>query len=314
MRKIFSFALVLLASFIFFAPKSFAAEFELVSYSSNVKLQWLADIGQPEAKIISKELGKVDLYGRRNLIDYDRLRIINGIYQELCYLATVQYVEKYDYKNIFDIGGGYSPRAVIFAREGRNYFGAELMAVAVAADNVMTKILTPAEKKFVNYDEVLVEDKKAFLTNAKKMNGKICMMEQGLMIYLDQDRLADMYENIRDTLKQNGGCFITSDLATRDLFKDIAAAIYGEDQTQLLYDETKDMYEELFDSLINEENFDNQLDAIAYAEEDLGLKVHQEQLILDTSKLNCLKNLTPEQAEKIKKIAEKKYLWVVTVD
>lgn len=134
------------------------------------------------------------------------------------------------------------------------------------------------------------------------------------MVYLTQDRLAGMYENIRDTLKQNGGCFITSDLATRDLFKDIAAAIYGEDQKQLLYDETKDMYEELFDSLANEENFDYQLEAIEFAEDELGLKVHQEPLILDTSKLHCLKSLSPEQAEKIKKIAAKKYLWVVTVD
>lgn len=314
MRRIFSFAFVLFASLIFFAPKIWAAEFELVSYTSNVKLQWLADVGQLEAKMISKELGKVDIYGKRNLLDYDRLRVVNGVYQELCYLSTVQYVQKNNYKNIFDIGGGYTPRAIIFAREGRNYFGAELMAVAVAADNVMKKILTPEEKKFVTYDEVLAEDNNAFLSNAKKMNGKICMMDQGLMIYLDQDRLAAMYENIRDVLKQNGGCFITPDLSTRNLFKDIAAALYGENQAQLLYDETKDMYEELFDSLINEENFDYQLEAVEFAEKELGLKVHQEPLISDTSKLHCLKNLTPEQVEKIKKIAEKKYLWVVELD
>ena len=74
------------------------------------------------------------------------------------------------------------------------------------------------------------------------------------------------------------------------------------------------MYEELFDSLINEENFDYQLEAVEFAEKELGLKVHQEPLISDTSKLQCLKSLTPEQAEKIKKIAAKNYLWVITVD
>ena len=312
--KFFSFAFVLFASLIFFVPKTWAAEFELVSYTSNVKLQWLADVGQPEAKIISKELGKTDIYGKRNLIDYERLRIVNGVYQELCYLSTVQYVQRNNYKNIFDIGGGYTPRAIVFAREGRNYFNGELMAVVVAADNVMKKILTPEQKKFVTYDEVLAEDKDAFLTHAKKMNGQICLMDQGLMIYLDQDRLAAMYENIRDTLKQNGGCFITPDLSTRELFKDIAAALYGEDQAQLLYDETKDMYEELFDSLINEENFDYQLEAVEFAEKELGLKVHQEPLLSDVSKLHCLKNLSPEQEEKIKQIAAKKYLWVVKLD
>ncbi|MBR6012880.1 MAG: hypothetical protein IK062_03735 [Selenomonadaceae bacterium] len=314
MKKFLTLTLVLFASMFFFTAKSFAAEFELVSYTANARLQWLANIGQPEAEQILKELGKANIYGKRNLLDFDRLEKVNGIYQELSYLATVQFVREYDYKNIFDIGGGYTPRAVVFARDGRKYFGAELMAVAVSADDVMKKILTPEEKKLVSYDEVLVEDTGKFLSSAKKMDGKLCMMEQGLMVFLDQDRLADMYENIRDTLKQNGGCFITSDLATRDLFKELAAALYGEDQAQLIYDETKDMYEELFDGLVNEENFDNQIDAIKYAEEDLGLKIRRAPLILDTSKLNCLKDLTPEQAEKVKKIASKNYLWIVTVD
>lgn len=313
-KKIFALSVILCAAFSVFTAKSFAAEFELVSYSSQVKLQWLADVGVPEAQKILKVLGKTNIYGERNLIDYDRLKKVNGIYQELCYLATVQYIQQKDYKNILDIGGGYSPRAVVFAKEGRKYFGGELMAVAVSADEVMKKILTPDEKKFVTYDEVLAEDRDAFFAAVKDMNGKVCIMDQGLMIYLNQDRLADMYENIRDVLKAKGGCFITSDLSTRELFKDIAAALYGENQTQLIYDETKDMYEELFDSLINEENFDNQLEAVEYAEKDLGLKIVQVPLLVDASKLHCLKSLSAEQAEKIKQIATKKYLWVMTVE
>lgn len=313
-KKFFTLSIIFCAAFSFFTAKSFAAEFELVSYSSNVKLQWLAYTGMPEAQKILKELGKANIYGARNLWDYSRLEKVNSIYQELCYLATVQYIQQNDYKNILDIGGGYTPRALVFAREGRKYFGGELMAVAVAADNVMKKILTPAEKKFVTYDEVLVEDTDAFFAAVKDMNGQVCIMDQGLMIYLNQDRLADMYENVHDVLKSKGGCFITSDLSTRDLFKDIAAALYGEDQAQLIYDETKDMYEELFDSLINEENFDNQLDAIEYADKELGLKVEQVPLLSDASKLYCLKKLSPEQAEKIKQIAAKKYLWVITVE
>ena len=313
-KKISILSIVFCVAFLICTAKSFAAEFELVSYSSQVKLHWLADIGVPEAKKILKELGKTNIYGERNLIDYDRLKKVNGIYQELCYLATVQYIQQQDYKNILDIGGGYTPRALVFAREGRKYFGGELMAVAVSADEVMKKVLTPAEKKFVTYDEVLAEDKDAFFAAVKDMNGKVCIMDQGLMIYLDQDRLADMYENIRDVLKAKGGCFITSDLSTRELFKDIATALYGENQTQLIYDETKDMYEELFDSLINEENFDNQLEAVEYAEKDLGLKIEQVPLLVDASKLHCLKNLSPDQAEKIKQIAAKKYLWVMTAE
>lgn len=313
-KKFFTLTLILCAAFSFFTAKSFAAEFELVSYSSHVKLQWLATTGMPEAQKILNEIGKANIFGKRNLVDYARLEMVNSIYQEMTYLATVQYVQQNNYKNIFDLGGGYSPRAIVFSREGRKYFNGELMAVAVTADRIMKKIIEPQYHKNFVYDEVLVEDKDAYLRAIQNFDGKVCFVEQGLMIYLNEDRLISMCENIRDVLKKNGGCYITSDLSTRELFKDIAAALYGEDQTKLIYDETKDMYEELFDSLLNEETFDYQLETIEYAEKELGFKIKQVPLLTDSSKLNCLKKLSPAQAEKIKKIAEKKYLWVITVD
>ena len=299
---------------IVFSAKVSAAEMEMVSYSAQVKLQWLASMGVPEAKRILKELGQVNIYSEKNLHDYDRIEKVNGIYQELVYAATVQYVQQNGYKNILDIGGGYTPRAMVFAREGRKYYGGELMAVAMSADEVMKKILPQKYMKNIIYDEVLAEDGDAFLTAANTFDGKICIVEQGLMIYLTQDRLAAMYENVRDVLKAKGGCFITSDLMTRELFKDIAAALYGEEQAQILYDETKDMYEELFYGFLNEENFNERLDAIQYAREDLNLNIHYEPLVPDASKLYCTKQLTAAQAEKIRQIAAKKYLWVITAN
>ena len=289
-----------------------AAEFELVSYSSQVKLQWLASTGNPDAQKILKHLDKTDIYSHRNLKDYDRLEKLNGIYQELCYAATVEYVQKNNYKNILDVGGGYSPRAMVFANEGRKYLGGELAAVAVSASNVMDKVLDKNVRGNVDYDEVRVEDTEAMMRAGDTFNGKICILEQGLMIYLDQDRLADYYENLKKIMKKHGGCFITSDLEMRTLFKDLAAALYGEDQVELLYAETKDMYEELFESILNEENFDNQLDAVEYAQKDLKLKIDKVPLLTDISKLSCIKSMTPEQVEKIKQICSKNYLWVFT--
>lgn len=312
MKKFFVTAIIFCLTLMLGNLKSSAAEFELVSYSAQVKLQWLATTGDPDAQRILKELGKVNIYSNKNLPDYERMEKVNSIYQELCHETTVEYVRKHNYKNIMDIGGGYSPRAVLFAKEGRKYYGAELAAVAVAASNIMDKILDKNSRANVYYDEVLVEDKDAFMAAAGTFDGKICMVEQGLMIYLNQDRLAQYYENIRDVLKKHGGCFITSDMVTRPLFKDIVAALYGDSQVELLYAETKDMYEELFDSLINEENFDYQLEAVEYAEQELGLKVEKVQLLSDTSKLNCMKDLTPEQRKKIEEICKKNYLWVVT--
>ena len=290
-----------------------AAEFEMVSYSSLVKLQWLSYSGDPDAKKILKTLNVTNLYDKKNLHDYERLEKLNSIYQELNYASTVEYVRNKGYGNILDIGGGFTPRAVVFARDGRKYFGAELMAVAVTATETMSKILNKNQFQNVSYDEVLVEDREAMLSAADEFNGKICIIENGLMIYLTEDRATEMFKLIKEVLQKHGGCFITTDFVTKDYFKEIASALYGESQADLLYDETKIMYEQLFDNPIFDDTFKTQADAIEFFNAR-GLKVTPVPLLTDTSKLYCLKTLTPQQVEKIKQVAAKNYLWVITAE
>ena len=290
-----------------------AAEFQMVSYSALVKLQWLADAGQPEAKKIFKRMKQVSLYDGKNLKDFDRLKKLNGIYQELNYASTVEYVRRHGYQNIMDIGGGYSPRAVVFARDGRKYIGAELAAVAISATEVVTPLAGKNYEQNISYDEVLVEDREAMLGTADEFNGKICIIENGLMIYLTEDRAAEMFKLVKEILKKHGGCFISTDYVTKDYFKDIAAALYGEDQADLLYDETKVMYEELFDNPIFDDTFKTQDEALQFFKSH-GLKVEQVPLLTDTSKLYCTKSLKPQQVEKINQIAAKNYLWVITAE
>ena len=290
-----------------------AAEFEMVSYSALVKLQWLSYSGQPEAKKILKALKTTNLYDKKNLPDYERLEKLNSIYQELNYLSTVQYVQKNKYNNIMDIGGGYNPRAVIFAREGRKYIGAELAAVAVSAAEVMPQVIGKKYPQDIYYDEVLVEDREAMLGTADEFNGQICIIENGLQIYLTEDRANEMFKLIKEILEKHGGCFITTDFVTKDYFKDIATALYGESQAQLLYDETKVMYEQLFDNPIFDDTFKTQDEAIEFFAAH-GLKVTQVPLLIDPSKLYCTKTLTPQQVEKINQIAAKNYLWVITAE
>ena len=290
-----------------------AAEFQMVSYSALVKLQWLADAGQPEAKKIFKRMKQASLYDGKNLKDFDRLKKLNGIFQELNYASTVEYVRRHGYPNIMDIGGGYSPRAVVFARDGRKYIGAELAAVAISATEVVTPLAGKNYEQNISYDEVLVEDREAMLGTADEFNGKICIIENGLMIYLTEDRAAEMFKLVKEILKKHGGCFISTDYVTKDYFKDIAAALYGEDQADLLYDETKVMYEELFDNPIFDDTFKTQDEALQFFKSH-GLKVEQVPLLTDTSKLYCTKSLKPQQVEKINQIAAKNYLWVITAE
>ncbi len=305
--------MAVMAALLLFNVKVSAAEFEMVSYSAQVKLQWLANIGIPEAKKILKQIGTANIYDKTNLPDYERLEKLNGVYQELSYASTVEFVRKNNFVNVMDIGGGYSPRAVVFAKDGRKYIGAELTAVAISAAEIVPEIAGKKYAKNISYENVPVEDREAMIGTADKFNGQICIIENGLMIYLTKERADAMFTLVRQILKAHGGCYITSDFVTKDYFKELAAALYGDYQAQLLYDETKVMYEELFSDAIFDDTFETQAEAIEFLKAH-GLKVTQISLLTDTSKLYCAKKLTTEQMNKIKQIAAKKYLWVITAE
>lgn len=311
--KMFSTAMLICAVIFLSSAKSFAAEFELVSYSAQVKLQWLANTGMPEAKNIMAEIGTANIYNRKNLKDYDRLEKLNGIYQELCYASTAQYVKTNDYKNIMDIGGGYTPRAMVMVNDGRKYISAELNAVALSATQIMPKFIKPQYKNNLSYEDVPVEDRNRMITTANQFNGKLCIIEDGLQIYLTRDRIDSMFTLIHEILKKHGGCFITSDFVTKEMFKELAAAVYDGNSAQTLFNETKLMYENLFGNELYMDTFKSQADAINFLKSK-GLKVQQVPLVADTSQLYSLKNLTPQQAAKVKQLCAKNYLWVITAE
>ncbi|MBQ6976603.1 MAG: hypothetical protein IJQ16_08660 [Selenomonadaceae bacterium] len=306
------FATVIICAVIFLCGgKTQAAEFELVSYSAQVKLQWLANTGMPEAKKILQELGTANIYGKKNLKDYKRLELLNGIYQELCYASTAEYVKTKNYKNVMDIGGGYTPRAVVMVNDGRKYIGAELNAVALSAIHIMPKFINAKYKNNLSYEDVPVEDRNSMITTANQFKGELCIIEDGLQIYLTRERTDAMFTLIHEILKNHGGCFITSDFVTKEMFKELAAAVYGENAAQPLYDETKAMYENLFGEPLKDNTFKSQDEALKFLQSK-GFNVQQVPLVIDTSKLYSLKNLTPEQAEKVKQVCAKNYLWVIT--
>ena len=311
--KMFSTAMLICAVIFLSSAKSFAAEFELVSYSAQVKLQWLANTGMPEAKKILAEIGTANIYNKKNLKDYDRLEKLNGIYQELCYASTAQYVKTNDYKNIMDIGGGYTPRAMVMVNDGRKYISAELTAVALSAMQIMPKFINAQYKNNLSYEDVPVEDRNRMITTANQFNGKLCIIEDGLQIYLTRERTDKMFTLVHEILKKHGGCFITSDFVTKEMFKELAAAVYDEKSAQTLFNETKLMYENLFGNELYMDTFKSQADAINFLKSK-GLKVQQVPLVADTSKLYSLKDLNPQQAAKVKQLCAKNYLWVITAE
>ena len=287
-----------------------AAEFEMVEYSAQVKLQWLAAAGIPEAQKFLKTIDRPVFFTADNLNDFERLQRVNALYQELNYSAAIEFIREKNYRNVMDLACSLSPRAMILGDEGRRVIVGELATVALIGDWMVDEFGT-ASKKNVDYEVIPVEDATALTTNADKLQGEICLVEQGLMIYLNDVQRGQMYDNIHAVLKKHGGCFITSDFNQKKYFTDVAAAVYGDAAAPTLYAETKALYEKVLDDKISDEVLQDERTAMEFLEQH-GLRAEKVPLFSAAPKLFNEQIFTSAQLEKINAVAAKKYLWVIT--
>ena len=287
-----------------------AAEFEMVEYSAQVKLQWLVAAGVPDAENFLKLINRPVFFHADNLNDFERIQLTNSLYQELNYAAAIEYVRAKNYRNVFDLACSLSPRAMHLGDEGRKVVVGELQTVCLIGDWCVYEF-GKKSKKTVEYDAFWLQDTEGMMKSADKFKGPICIIEQGVMIYLADDVRAQMYENIRAVLKKHGGCLITSDFCQKKYFTDVAAALYGNAEAPTLYNETKAMYEKVFGDKISDETLQDEKAAIDFLAAH-GLRAEKIPLFSRTPKLNISSKLTSAQIERVNILAAKNYLWVIT--
>lgn len=304
------FLAVIMFAFMFMTTTARAAEFEMVEYSAQVKLQWLAAAGIPEAQKFLKLIERPVFFHADNLKDFDRIEMTNALYQELNYAAAIEFVREKNYKNVFDLACSLSPRAMILGDEDRKVVVGELQTVCLIGDWCVDEFGKKA-KKNVKYDAFWLQDRAGMMASADKFKGEICIIEQGVMIYLADDVRAQMYENIRDVLKKHGGCLITSDFTQKKYFTDVAASLYGEGNSSTIYAETKAMYENVFGDKISDETLQDEQEALDFLKTH-GLVARKVPLFTKAPKLNIFSKLTPEQIQKVNELSTRNYLWVIT--
>ena len=135
---------MVLGLFLLLSGKSWAAEFEPVSYTAYTSLFWLREAGVPEAAEYAKATGKTHLLFTGKIKNFYTLQPVNMLYHEMRYAAINQYVQQNGYKNVMDIACGFSSRGLYMARHGVKYIGAEFPAVAVTGNGSLQKCLKRA--------------------------------------------------------------------------------------------------------------------------------------------------------------------------
>ena len=287
-----------------------AAEFEMVEYSAQVKLQWLTEAGIPEAQKFLKLIDRPVFFHADNLNDFERIKLVNSLYQELNFAAAMGYVREKNYRNVFDLACSLSPRAMILGDEGRRVVVGELQTVCLIGDWCVYEFGNKS-KKTVDYDSFWLQDTEGMMKSADKFKGEICIIEQGVMIYLSEENLSKMYDNIHAVLKKHGGCLITSDFCQKKYFTDVATALYGAAEAPKLYAETKAMYEKVFDDKIADDALQNEQEAMDYLRAH-GLTAKKIPLFSTTPDLYIKTKLTPAQNQAISELIKNDYLWVIT--
>ncbi|MBR4904549.1 MAG: hypothetical protein IKZ53_07735 [Selenomonadaceae bacterium] len=288
-----------------------AAEFEMVEYSAQVKLQWLSAAGIPEAQKFLKLLERPVFFSAENLEDFDRIQMTNSLYQELNYAAAIEYVRENKYLNVMDLACSFSPRGMILAQDGRKVIVGELATVCLIGDYFMDERAGKKARKNISYEVIPVEDGYTMNKNADKFKGEICIIEQGLMIYLNEESCGQMFDNIRDVLKKHGGCMITSDFVQKKYFTETAAALYGEQNAPKLYEETKAVYTKVLDDALADDFLQDEKAAMEFLKAH-GLKAEKVPLFSTTPKLFIADKLSAMQIQKVNELAAKNYLWVIT--
>ena len=287
-----------------------AAEFEMVEYSAQVKLQWLSEAGIPEAQKFLRLMDRPVFFSADNLADFERISLVNSLYQELNFAAAMQFVREKNYRNVFDLACSLSPRAMLLGDEGRRVVVGELNTVCLIGDWCIDEFGKKA-KRNVSYDAFWLQDGRAMMMSASKFKGEVCIIEQGVSIYLADDIRAQMFDNIRDVLKAHGGCLITSDFCQKKYFTDAAAALFGEAAAPTLYAETKAMYERVYDDKIADDALQDEREAMEYLAAH-GLRAEKIPLFRTLPKLHVAARLTPEQIQRVNELAVRNYLWVIT--
>ena len=284
-----------------------------VSYTAPITLYWLAKAGVPEAVEYVQYIDAEKILKPENISQYERVERINKIYQEIRYASLNNFIQTENYTNVMDLGCGVSPRCLYMARKGINYVGTDLSDVVEVLNFYAPNFVKDEMRKYIRFAVADAADHDEMMKAAKGFNGKICIVEEGLLMYLSREQQKAMLENIRDILKEHGGAFVTSDFVAGDIFMSINRTIYGDEDALVVGKETQKVYEDLSKIFFSDTIFRTTEEAVKFIE-DAGLKVEMRPVFNGTPNIISIRDLNNRDIESVNAMMRKNLLWVITVD
>ncbi len=188
-------------------------------------LQIEAAIGDEEAGMLLKELGFPTMADSMKEIDSTNQKHVPREVADLfvkiapAYQATVEgrfhatnnYIRKMGTKQVMDLPCGYTARGIKFAKTDVDYYGMDLPAVIDAMSKACGSLIAKEEQGHIHYSAVDATNYQTLKDGLAGVNGELLITTEGMLMYLTQSEIEEVFHNIHRILSEHGGCWITMD-------------------------------------------------------------------------------------------------------
>ena len=132
-----------------------------------------------------------------------------SIMVETRFAASNEYIRKSGFSHIVDLPCGYTPRGIKFADTGIWYYGLDLPAVTEEIEPAAKGVT--GENERIRYFDVDATNYTSLKKALSGVQGELLITTEGLLMYLTQSELDEVFQNIRMLLEEHGGEWITTD-------------------------------------------------------------------------------------------------------
>jgi len=202
------------------------SEYSKISPTAKLTAYWKSLTDIPYAKEISDTIDAEK--GARQLMG-DNLPMMarfSPIMMEVRYKAIDAGLRKKQVSNIMELACGLSPRGLGLAANNKKYVGTDLpdmlAEISPAINTIASRI--GIQPGLLNFETVNVLEKEQLEKASAQFNGeRFAICNEGLLMYFNREEKAAMAKNVHSVLHQNGGCWITIDIAFGDIRKKLMA-------------------------------------------------------------------------------------------
>ena len=202
-------------------------------------LEFDAENGDPDSKLLLDTLGFQSTRTRnaKQILPPEMLNVARRItpvfstYVESRFHSVNRLIASMQDRTVVDLPCGYTARGIKMSHDGREYYGFDLPAVIDTMAPAVDKI--NSGDKTIHYAAVDATNYETMEAPLSGTTAPLLITTEGLLMYLTQSELEEVFANVRRLLQKHGGSWVLVDRTYYFNEQRIAEVILGDDPQAL---------------------------------------------------------------------------------